>query len=113
MRRIVVGAHGGLGEWLAQRGTAVLMTVATAVLGVALLLHSPGGHREWVAFMGIEWVRVTALLFLLALGWHAWIGGRDIFMDYIKPDGVRVLAHFVLAVHLVACMVWAALILWR
>lgn len=113
MRRVVVGAHSGLDEWLAQRGTGALMAVATVVLGAALLYHTPGDREEWQAFMGALWVRVTALLFLLALGWHAWVGGRDIFMDYIKPDGARVLAHFLLAVHLVACMIWAAMILWR
>ncbi len=30
-------------------------------------------------------MRVATLLFAVSLAWHAWVGVRDILMDYIKP----------------------------
>ena len=32
-------------------------------------------------------MRVATLLFAVSLAWHAWVGVRDILMDYVKPDG--------------------------
>ena len=43
-KRLVVGAHYGLKDWLAQRVTAVIMVVFTVVLAVAFLL-SNGASR--------------------------------------------------------------------
>jgi succinate dehydrogenase / fumarate reductase membrane anchor subunit len=34
-------------------------------------------------------MRVATLLFAASLAWHAWVGVRDIIMDYIKPTGLR------------------------
>ncbi|MGH8677940.1 MAG: succinate dehydrogenase, hydrophobic membrane anchor protein, partial [Burkholderiales bacterium] len=43
---------------------------------------------------------------------HAWIGVRDILMDYIKPASVRLGLEFVVAVLLVGYAGWAIQILW-
>jgi succinate dehydrogenase / fumarate reductase membrane anchor subunit len=58
-------------------------------------------------------MRVATLLFAVSLAWHAWVGMRDIWMDYVKPDGLR-LALQVLTVLLLACYLgWTVQILWR
>ena len=112
MRRTVVGAHAGLKEWLAQRGTAVVMALSSLLWVASVLSVSPAGYEEWSAFMDSQWMRVLTFLFFASLAWHAWIGGRDIYMDYIKHDGLRIAKHFGLAVWLCACLVWTAGILW-
>ena len=38
-KRLVVGAHYGLRDWLAQRATAVVMAVYTVILLVLSLIH--------------------------------------------------------------------------
>ncbi|WP_299018846.1 succinate dehydrogenase, hydrophobic membrane anchor protein, partial [uncultured Tepidimonas sp.] len=44
---------------------------------------------------------------------HAWIGVRDIWMDYIKPVGLRLALHGLTLVWLVGCTGWAFQVLWR
>jgi len=53
------------------------------------------------------------LLFALSLAWHAWVGVRDILMDYIKHDGLRLTLQ-VLTLLLIGVYVgWTIQILWR
>lgn len=113
VKRIVVGAHYGLKDWLAQRITAVVMAVYTMLFAFAALMHGPFDYEAWRAFAAQGWMRFATFVFVIALGYHAWIGVRDIVMDYIKPTGVRVALHAVVAVLLVGYLGWAFQVLWR
>ena len=57
-------------------------------------------------------MKLATFLFLVSLFLHAWIGMRDILMDYIKPTGVRLGLETAVAVALVAYAGWAVQILW-
>ena len=87
--RIVTGAHYGLRDWLAQRITAVIMAVYTVIAVSVLLSGHPITYAVWRDLFAQGWMRVATLLFMASLAWHAWVGVRDILMDYIKPDGLR------------------------
>jgi succinate dehydrogenase / fumarate reductase membrane anchor subunit len=113
VKRIVVGAHYGLKDWLAQRVTAVIMALYTVVFAVSLLAQRPAGYEGWHAFMSQGWLRFASFLFVIALLYHAWIGVRDIFMDYIKPTAARLTLHVVVIVLLVGYAGWAVQVLWR
>ena len=111
-RRQAVGAHYGLMDWLIQRLTAVVMAVYTLlVLGVALW---NGGidHALWTRLFAHGGFRLASFLFMVALLYHAWIGVRDILMDYVKPVGVRLLLETVSVVVLVAYVGWTIRLLW-
>jgi succinate dehydrogenase membrane anchor subunit len=113
VKRLVVGAHYGLRDWLAQRITAAIMAVYTVVLGAVFLKNSPFTYSAWKELFAQGWMRVATLLFAVSLAWHAWVGVRDILMDYIKPDGLR-LALQVASLLLIASYVgWTVQILWR
>ncbi|MEN9774238.1 MAG: succinate dehydrogenase, hydrophobic rane anchor protein [Pseudomonadota bacterium] len=111
-KKIVVGAHYGLLDWMAQRVTAVILAVYTVVLGVSLLALPELNHTSWKALFSGTFMRVLSLLALLALFWHAWIGVRDIFMDYIKPTALRLTLQVLTIVLLVGYAIWAINILW-
>jgi succinate dehydrogenase / fumarate reductase membrane anchor subunit len=111
--RIVVGAHYGLRDWLAQRVTAVVMAVFTVVMLAAVLGGAVSSLDAWHAFMGYGLIRFLTFLFILSLGFHAWIGIRDIWMDYIKPTGIRVTLHTLTLLALIGCAGWAIQIIWR
>ncbi|MBL8490787.1 MAG: succinate dehydrogenase, hydrophobic membrane anchor protein [Rhodocyclaceae bacterium] len=113
MNRIVVGAHYGLKDWLAQRITAVVMAVFTILVAVAVLSGAASGYDSWRAFIGNGLVRFLAFLFVISLCYHAWIGVRDIWMDYVKPTAVRVTLHVLTLLVLVGCAGWATQVLWR
>lgn len=46
-KRLVVGAHYGLKDFLAQRVTAVIMAVYTVVLLVSFLLSKDTSYQSW------------------------------------------------------------------
>ena len=112
-KRIVVGAHYGMRDWLSQRVTAVLMALFTVVLLVQLLLPGPLGYDRWAGIFAAQWMKVLTFVVIVSLAWHAWVGVRDIWMDYVKPVGVRLTLQVFTIVWLVGCAGWAVQVLWR
>ena len=112
-KRIVVGAHYGMRDWLSQRVTAGLMALFTIVLLVQVLFGGPLGYDRRAAIFSAQWMKVLTFVVIVALGWHAWVGVRDIWMDYVKPVGVRLLLQVFTIVWLVGCSGWAVQVLWR
>lgn len=113
VERVVTGAHYGLRDWLAQRITAVIMAVYTVILLVVLMGAAPITYPVWKDLFAQGWMRVATLLFAASLAWHAWVGVRDILMDYIKPVGVRLTLQVVVLVVLAGYLGWTIQILWR
>ena len=69
-------------------------------------------------YLGPPWRRPEAMLLIhgvaeSSLAWHAWVGMRDIWMDYIKPVGLRLVLQVATLVWLVGCAGWALQVLWR
>ena len=113
VNRIVTGAHYGLRDWLAQRITAAIMAVYSVIVLVAILRNSPLKFGSWKHLFEQGWMRVATLLFAFSFAWHAWVGMRDILMDYIKPTGLRLSLEIATLV-LIACYLgWTIQILWR
>ncbi len=110
--RIVTGAHYGLRDWLAQRLTAVLMVIYTLFIAGYVLLHPDMGYDRWTGLFSNQVMRSFTLLFLLALYYHAWIGVRDIVMDYIKPAGIRLAIYVLVILALLLYTIWSVQILW-
>ena len=75
--RIVVGAHYGLKDWLAQRVTAVVMAIYTLFIVVAIMAGAGASYENWHQFMSNTFVRFLSFLFVVSLLYHAWIGVRD------------------------------------
>ena len=113
-KRVVVGAHYGLRDWLAQRVTAALMALFTlVVLAQVLFTSGPVGYEQWAGIFAAQWMKFLTFVVIIALLWHAWVGMRDIWMDYIKPTGLRLVLHVFTIVWLVGCAGWAFSVLWR
>lgn len=113
MKRVVVGAHYGLRDWLAQRITAVIMAVYSVILVVLLLSGGPVDYAAWKALFAQGWMRVATLLFAVSVAWHMWVGVRDILMDYVKPDGMRLTLQVLTLLTIAAYLGWTIQILWR
>jgi len=112
VKRIVTGAHYGLKDWLAQRITALVMAVYVVAFVGMLLICPVQGHEQWRALFSNQFLRVATLIFFLSLFWHAWVGMRDILMDYVKHTGVRLGLEVIVVLVLVGYALWAVEILW-
>ncbi len=113
INRIVVGAHYGLKDWIAQRATAVIMAVYSVLIAAVLLVVRPSTFEAWQGLFANGVIKFLTFLFFVSLFYHAWIGVRDIWMDYVKPTGIRLTLHVLTIAALVGYTAWAAAILWR
>ena len=112
MKREVIGAHYGWGGWLAQRITAAIMLLYTLFF-LAVLVSMPAiDYDHWKALWSLPVMRFATMIFVLAIAYHAWVGVRNIFMDYVKDTGVRLILYVLVIIALVIYAVWAAQILW-
>jgi succinate dehydrogenase / fumarate reductase membrane anchor subunit len=112
-KRIVVGAHYGLRDWLSQRVTAALMALFTLAVIVQLLLPGEMGYDRWSGIFSRQWMKVLTFVVIVAMLVHVWVGVRDIWMDYVKPVAVRLALQVFTIVWLVGCAGWAIQVLWR
>jgi len=110
--RLVVGAHYGLKDWLAQRITAIVMAVYTFVLLFSFLSGSNFSYEGWAGMHAQQWFKLFSLVTFLALYYHAWVGMRDIWMDYVKPAGIRLALQTLTILWLIACAFYTVQILW-
>ena len=111
-RKHLVGAHYGLADWLAQRLTAVLMIVYTLLLLGIVLWHGGLDHPTWRALFASQLFRIATFLFMVSLAYHAWVGMRNISMDYVKPIAFRLPLQTAIVGALVAYLGWTIGVLW-
>ena len=114
-KRIVVGAHYGVRDWLSQRVTAALMAIFTVlVLAQVLLNKGAMGYDKWAGIFSAQWMKVLTFSVIIALVYHIWVGMRDIWMDYVTSSvALRLVLQILTMVWLVACAGWAIQVLWR
>lgn len=112
-KRIVVGAHYGLRDWLSQRVTAALMALFTVAVIVQILLPGEMGYDKWSGIFAQQWMKALTFVVIVALLYHVWVGMRDVWMDYVKPVGARLALQVFTIAWLVGCTGWAIQVLWR
>ena len=114
-KRLVVGAHYGLRDWLAQRVTGALMALFTIiVLGQVMLTSGPIGYDKWAGIFSSQWMKALTFSVIIALLYHVWIGMRDIWMDYVTSAvWLRLVLQVATIIWLVGCAGWAIQVLWR
>lgn len=105
------GGMSGMGAWLWQRLTALYLGVYVLVLLLALVFSGGPGAQAWQGAMAHPLVLLATALFLGAWLLHAWIGLRDVIVDYVHPFAARLAVLAVVAVFLLACGVWGGYIL--
>ena len=113
-KRIVVGAHYGLRDWLSQRVTAALMALFTLIVVLQVIFSTgPIGYDKWAGIFASQWMKVLTFSVIVALLWHVWVGMRDVFMDYVKSVALRLFLQVFSITWLVGCAGWAIQVLWR
>jgi len=78
----------GLRPWVWQRLSAVYLLAFVAYLAISLATL-PAEAAAWRAWVGEPWRAAAWTLFALAVGVHAWVGWRDVVLDYVPWAGLR------------------------
>ena len=112
MRKPVTGSHSGTGWWLTQRFSSVVLLFSGLLLWLGYLRSPPLDHANWAAQFQATPIKLLVWLLVASLSLHAWIGLRDVLMDYVKPVPLRLALNLLITLTLGLCVVWAAAILW-
>jgi succinate dehydrogenase / fumarate reductase membrane anchor subunit len=104
--KAVAGSHSGTGAWLMQRATAVLLALLLPFLLWRVLAAMPLDHATWRALFAPAAMRATFLLAACALALHAWVGMRDIFMDYVRATTLRLALDLAVVATLAGSVLW-------
>jgi len=101
----------GQRAWLLQRVTAIYAGLYVFLAIAVLLARPPADHGAWVALVThpVVWLATAAFIVLMLL--HAWIGLRDVILDYVRPVSVRLTALVAGAVAFLLLGFWALWIL--
>lgn len=113
VKRIMVGAHYGLRDWVVQRVTAVYMALFAVFFALKACTVPSLDYENWTALFSGGFIRFTTFLFFMAVFYHAWIGIRDVIMDYVQCTVAKVTLYSIVIFLLVGYAGWTALVLWR
>ena len=109
--KAATGSHTGTGTWLVQRATALVLVLLLPGLAIRVLDALPLDFAGWQALFEPLWCRMLVLLGAVAIALHAWVGVRDILMDYIHPTGSRLALYLVAIVTLTGSVLWLTAVL--
>jgi succinate dehydrogenase / fumarate reductase membrane anchor subunit len=97
----------GLMAWAIQRATAIYLALFLTYLVLHLVLAPPADYlalRTWIARPSVS---IGLLLLVPTLLAHAWVGIRDVLIDYVHRLGLRFALMAILALVFVASGLWA------
>lgn len=101
----------GLRAWMVQRFTAVYMLLFVLFALLHFIFNRPHSYDDWHGWISGPFVLAVTALFFVALLLHAWVGLRDVLMDYVRVLPLRVALLASLAFLLIGLGLWALRIL--
>ncbi len=111
VKRVIVGAHYGLRSWLIQRVSALVMAIYTVLIAIVLFARPVEDYAGWQQLFVSPWMQYATFLVIASLNLHAWVGMRDILMDYVPATGARLALEVVVILVLVVYAAWSGRIL--
>ena len=82
-----------------------------AASSVKIATEPPASFEAWRAWWRAPAVASATLVFFGSLCLHAWVGARDVVLDYVHPLALRAAALSLIALGLGALFAWVAVIL--
>jgi len=96
----------GLRPWIIQRVSAVFIGVFFIYIFLVVLIDNPFNANDWAAWVATPYNNIFIGLSLIAILWHAWIGIRDIVLDYVPNVVGRLLVLTLVGCTLTGSGLW-------
>jgi succinate dehydrogenase / fumarate reductase membrane anchor subunit len=96
----------GLKAWFIQRASAIYLMLFFLYMLLHFIADAPADHAAWQSWVAQPLVGFGLLLFFASLLIHAWVGIRDVVIDYVHPTGIRVSLLTVIGFVLIGCALW-------
>jgi succinate dehydrogenase / fumarate reductase membrane anchor subunit len=89
------------------------MALYTVILLGCFFAGRNFSYAGWAGLFAAQWFKIATFVTLLSLLYHAWVGMREILMDYVTfSTAVRLALQSATILWLIGCAVYAAQILW-
>ena len=108
---VVRGRSGGVRTWVVQRLSAVYIALFLVMFLVPLISEPPANYYDWRAIVASPLINIAFICFWIATITHAWIGMRDVIMDYVHDDSLRFIVLSLTGLFLLFMAVWLVKIL--
>ncbi|MET0052790.1 MAG: succinate dehydrogenase, hydrophobic membrane anchor protein [Candidatus Thiodiazotropha sp.] len=96
----------GLKAWFLQRATALYLILFTLYFLQHMIFSPPADYQAWQGWVASPLVGFALLLFFASLLLHAWVGIRDVLIDYVHPTAARVTILSIIGFLLTGCGLW-------
>lgn len=96
----------GLRAWFLQRATAIYLLFFIVILLQHLIVNPPQDFGAWQGWVAQPLIGLGLLLFFASLLLHAWVGFRDVLIDYVHPTAIRITLLTLLGFVLFGCALW-------
>jgi len=103
-------AH-GLRAWLLQRITAAYLLLFIVYLFIHFIRTPLSDYAVWHAWLANPLVNLATGLFVFSVLIHAWVGIRDVIIDYVTHAGLRVTLFAGVILMLAGCGLWSLRVL--
>lgn len=103
----------GLRTWIWQRVSALYLALFVIYFISSIVLRAPLSWQEWHDWIGAPVTSTLIIIFFAMVLLHAWVGVRDVVLDYIHPLALRILVLMSLGGGLLVCGIWVARIMSR
>lgn len=102
----------GLPAWLVQRLSAFYMLVYTLSAAIWVMRAPLPNYASWSGLFAQPLVAIATAMFILSLLLHAWVGVRDVILDYAGHfAALRLVLLALLGAWLIVLAIWSAGIL--
>ncbi len=101
----------GQRAFVLQRLSALVLLAFLAAGALRLAFGAPLSFAQWQAWSAQPLAAAALLVLTVALLLHAWVGIRDVVLDYVHPLALRLTILAIAATGLAGLALWTALIL--
>jgi len=101
----------GMRTWILQRLTALYLLGYLVVFTIYLTGLPDADFTDWRARFSEPMANIATLLFFYSLLFHAWVGVRDILIDYVHLSSLRLALWAVISLALIVMAIWVTMIL--
>lgn len=96
----------GLRAWLLQRLTALYIVLYLVLASIVLYFQTSLDFTAWHGLFRQPVINIATIFLFAAIFFHAWVGVRDILVDYARPQPIRFAALTLVSLLLLGLMVW-------
>ena len=93
-------------NWILARISAVFILIYFVLLTKVWLVDQPVGYIAWKAALLSSHMKISFILALAAIFFHAWIGIWTILTDYIKCKFMQQALHLMTLIALLITVTW-------